>query len=63
MKFEIINWQTLKNDCQYDHDNDGYEFGIHYLDEDEQVIDAEWFKTEEERTEQINILTGQNNSV
>jgi hypothetical protein len=36
----------------FDDDNEGFEFGIYWLDEDgEFIVDCEWFKTEEERQE------------
>lgn len=33
--------------------NDGYIFGIHYLDENGNIIDIQWFKTESERDQQL----------
>jgi len=33
--------------------NDGYIFGIHYLDEYGNIIDIQWFKTESERDQQL----------
>ena len=33
--------------------NDGYIFGIHYLDEYGNIIAIQWFKTESERDQQL----------
>ena len=37
----------------FDDDNEGYEFGINWLDEDGNVLDCEWFQTEEDRQEAL----------
>jgi hypothetical protein len=42
----------------FDDDNDGYEYGINWLDdmdgeEDSYVCECQWFKTEEERQEAL----------
>lgn len=49
MDYELVLASDVFND-----DNGGYEFGINWLDENNHVIDCEWFKTEEERSEAIN---------
>ena len=38
-----IDW-----DNEY-HNNNGYIYGIEHLDENENVIDIEWFKSQKER--------------
>lgn len=49
MDYELVLASDVFND-----DNDGYEYGINWIDEDEGfVIDCEWFKTEEERNKII----------
>ena len=48
-KYELV----MAEDC-FDDDNDGLIYGIHWLDEDGNICDCEWFKTEEERQECIN---------
>jgi len=49
--FECVEWKQIKEDCKYDEDDDnnGYVYGIHYLDEECQIVDAEWFKSLAER--------------
>jgi hypothetical protein len=37
----------------FDDDNEGYEFGINWLDEDGEVLDCEWFKSESDRQEAL----------
>jgi hypothetical protein len=46
MKIELHKWDN-KND-----NNNGYIYGIYYLDNDE-VVEVEWYKTEQERQETI----------
>lgn len=43
MKYELVEAQ----DC-FDDNNNGYIYGIHWIDGVD-VVDCEWFKTEEER--------------
>ena len=33
----------------FDDDNDGYVYGINYIDENNEIIEDEWYKTEWER--------------
>ena len=53
-KAELVSWETLRQDCKYskDDNNDGFIFGLAYIDDDE-ISDYEWFKTEEERQNSI----------
>lgn len=46
MRIELNKWDS-KND-----NNKGYIYGIYYLDNDE-VVEVEWFKTDEERQKVI----------
>ena len=50
----LVDWEQVREDCKYpkSDNNDGYIFGIYICDEDE-VLEAEWFKTEKERTKNI----------
>ena len=58
---EKVNWNNLSTDWN-EGDNDGYIYGINYLDIENEgergynVIDVEWFKTEEEREKAISEL-------
>jgi len=52
MKAELIDWQTVKQDCKYpaNDNNKGFVFGLNFLnDETNEVLDVQWFKKEEER--------------
>ena len=46
----LVDWEQVRKDCKYpkSDNNNGYIFGIYICDEDE-VLEVEWFKTEEER--------------
>jgi hypothetical protein len=49
-KCEIEHWENVRKSMKYpiEDNNNGYVYGIYILDEDV-VVDAEWFKTDEER--------------
>jgi hypothetical protein len=47
-----MNYELVLASETFEDDNDGFEYGINWLDEDgEFIVDCEWFKTEEERQE------------
>ena len=50
MKCEIEHWENVRKSMKYpiEDNNNGYVYGLYVLDEDE-VVDVEWFKTDEER--------------
>ena len=53
MNIELINWADVKADSKLyaeDDNNNGYVFGYNLLDDFEQIIDCEWFKTDKERS-------------
>ena len=54
MKVELEFWENIKKDMGYNENdnNDGYIYGIYYLDDDD-IIEVEWYKTEQERQEVI----------
>ena len=53
-KCEIEHWENIKSDMKYpkEDNNEGYVYGIYLLDGDD-IIEAEWFKTDEERFQAI----------
>lgn len=52
MKFEYINWKEIQDTPQ--DNNQGYIFGINFIDEDTgHPEDTQWFKTEKERDQFI----------
>ena len=50
MKCELVYWEDIRKACKYPitDNNEGYVYGIYLLDEDD-IIDVEWFKTDQER--------------
>ena len=54
MKVELEFWENIKKDMGYNenNNNDGYIYGIYYLDDDD-IVEVEWYKTEQERQEVI----------
>ena len=51
--FELTMWDEIKKDCGYTDNNKGYIYGCHHIDEEGQIIDCNWFKTNDQR---INFL-------
>ena len=54
MKVELEFWENIKKDMGYNENdnNNGYIYGIYYLDDDD-IIEVEWYKTEQERQKVI----------
>lgn len=52
---ERVEWETVKQDTQANHDNDGYAFGLNFIDFENEgdILDVMWFKTIEERDAEI----------
>lgn len=53
MKAQFIEWEDIRIECKYpqEDNNDGYIYGIAYLDEEGYTLEEEWFKTDKERYE------------
>ena len=51
----LIYWEILKKECHYpeDYDTNGFIYGVEYYDEDGEIIDIVWFKTEHEQLEEL----------
>jgi hypothetical protein len=47
-----VNWFEEELDITYGNDNEGYVHGI-YLYDGEDVIDVQWYKSEEERNKDL----------
>lgn len=47
----LVYWNDVKKDMGYSStdDNKGFIFGIETLDDNEEIIDVSWFKTEKEQ--------------
>jgi len=54
MKKEKTYWYYEGLHKTYGDDNNGLIWGIDYIDNDDQVIECEWFKTKQERNKKIN---------
>jgi hypothetical protein len=54
MIIKLEKKMKIKVDWNGKDDNNGFIYGIEHQDENENVIDIEWFKTEEERNRRIN---------
>lgn len=50
---ERVKWETIRQDCKLPEsdNNDGFTFGLHYIDFEGEgdILDTEWFKSNEER--------------
>jgi hypothetical protein len=56
MMYELKRWQEIKGEMKYpkEDNNKGYTYGVYWLDDDDEVCEVEWFKTEKERFEGVN---------
>ena len=57
-EYRKVNWYNEELDKFYDADKDnkGLIWGVYYL-ENEDIIDVEWFKTEDERDKIVSNIT------
>ena len=50
---ELVMWETIRRDCKYPEsdNNNGYIYGLNLIDVDGEgdILDVQWFKTNEER--------------
>ena len=55
MKCELEHWENVRKACKYplSDNNNGYIYGINLLDENDEIVDVEWFKTDKDRFEVI----------
>ena len=54
MRCELEYWENIRKACKYpiSDNNNGYVYGLYLLDGDD-IIDVEWFKTDEDRFKSI----------
>lgn len=54
-KIELELWENVCRDMKYpeEDNNNGYIYGINYLDDNNEIVDVTWFQTEEERNKTI----------
>ena len=54
---ELVMWETVRRDCKYpkEDNNEGFIYGINLIDIDGEgdIIDVQWFKTNEKRNKFI----------
>jgi len=50
-KFEYVYWDDVRRDMKYPEsdNNQGFTYGVNLLDENYEIIDVQWFKSEEDR--------------
>ena len=55
MRCELEYWENIRKACKYplSDNNNGYIYGINLLDENDEIVDVEWFKTDKDRFEVI----------
>lgn len=51
MKVELVGWADVRENTM--DTNNGYVFGLNYLDENGEVVEVEWFTTNGERENTI----------
>lgn len=53
--YELQMWEDIKDEMDYpeEDNNNGFIYGIYWLDDNQEVIDVSWFKSEEERHEEL----------
>ena len=54
---ELVMWETVRSDCKYpkEDDNNDYIYGLNLIGDEEEmnIVDVEWLKSEEERADSI----------
>ncbi len=55
MIYELRMWEEIKDEMDYPEsdNNNGLIYGIYWLDDNDEVVEVEWFGSEEERFEQV----------
>ena len=61
MRYEAVNWFAMGLDAYYDHDNNGFIYGVYAYENEESAfpVDVSWFRTEE--TRDLALKEAQNN--
>jgi len=52
---DIRKEKTYWYDLKPKDDNKGFVYGINYIDDNDNIIECEWFKTKQERNKKIEI--------
>ena len=62
--YSKVSWVSIKSDCKYPEidNNDGFIYGIEISEGDVEfdILDYQWFKTEEERDNELSALREEN---
>lgn len=55
MMYELRMWEEIKDEMGYEKsdDNQGLIYGVYWLDDNDECVDVEWFKTEQERHAEV----------
>jgi hypothetical protein len=53
IKIKRVTWHEEDLHNFYGHENDGFIWGLYYIDENKDVIDVEWFQTKKEREDYL----------
>ena len=58
LMYELRMWSDIKDEMDYpeNDNNNGLIYGIYWLDDNGDVVDVEWFETEEDRRNEV-VLT------
>ena len=61
MNYELRLWEEIKDEMSYpesDNNND-FVYGVYWLDDNDEVCEVEWFKTDQERFNEVNTTNEQ----
>lgn len=52
---QLIMWEEVRSACKYpiEDNNKGYIYGLYLLNDQDEVLDVEWFKTDQKRFDSI----------
>ena len=55
--YELRMWSDIKDEMDYpeNDNNNGLIYGIYWLDDNREVVEVEWFKTDKERKAEVKL--------
>jgi hypothetical protein len=53
IKVKYVTWYEEDLHNFYKHENNGFVWGLYYIDKNENVIDIQWFQTKKEREDYL----------
>ena len=56
MMYELRLWDEIKEEMSYpeEDNNNDFVYGVYWLDDNDEVMDVQWFKSDQERYNEIN---------